>query len=240
MVTLSPLEMFQGSLTLIAVLISFILGLIIILKYFKFKRIQLLLVGVTWILLMSVYWPDAITFILILTTGNPLNKYVYFFLANAFIAPVHITWVTVITDLIWKKNKKIIRLLFAIEAIIFEVIFLSVFFIDPDQIGTQIAVFVVQWALFVDIYLIFSIVMFLGTGLLFARESLKAQNAELQLKAKFLILAFVTFTIGAVLDVAFESDEITIFLARLLVIIAAFAFYIGFTLPKFIKELFVK
>ena len=240
MVTLSPLEMFQGSLTLIAVLISFILGLIIILKYFKFKRIQLLLVGVTWILLMSVYWPDAITFILILTTGNPLDRYIYFFLANAFIAPIHITWVVVITDLIWKKNKKIIRLLFAIEAILFEIIFLSVFFIDPDLIGTQIAVFVVQFALFVDIYLIFSIVMFLGTGLLFARESLKAQNAELQLKAKFLILAFVTFTMGAVLDVAFESDEITIFLARLFVIIAAFAFYIGFTLPRFIKELFVK
>ena len=61
-VTLTTLENLQGALTLVAVLVSIVLGLSIISKYFKFKDKNLIFVGITWIGMFSPYWGDAISY----------------------------------------------------------------------------------------------------------------------------------------------------------------------------------
>jgi hypothetical protein len=242
MAQLTGFEIFYGSFTLVSVIISIILGLIIALKYLKHKKIELLLVGITWIFLASPYWSDAIQFITNIFFGISLDPRTYFFLANAFVAPIHITWSYAFTNFLFKKHQKKIMLFFGIEALIFELAFLIVFFTNPFLIGVQISAFVVEWAIWIQIYLLFSIILLLGTGFLFARSSLKAEDSEIKLKGKFLILAFLTFTIGTMIDVigAENPTEITIFLARTFVIISSICFYIGFTLPRFIKDIFIK
>lgn len=239
---LTAFEIFYGSFTLISVIISTILGLFITLKYFKFKQIELLLVGITWILLASPYWSDAIQFLIVMIFNIEINTPLYFFLANAFIAPIHITWAYAFTNFLFKNIKKQLMLFFIIEALVFEIAFLTVFFINPLLIGDQKSAFVVEWAIWIQIYLLFSIILFLVTGFLFARSSLKAEDSEIKLKGKFLIVAFLTFTIGTLIDVigAESPTEITILLARTFVIISSLCFYIGFTLPKFIKDVFIK
>jgi len=114
--------------------------------------------------------------------------------------------------------------------------------VNPYLIGDQRSAFVVEWAIWIQFYLLFSIILFLITGFLFARRSLKAENSEIKLKGKFLIIAFLTFTIGTMIDVigAESPTEITIFLARTFVRVSSICFYIGFTLPRFIKNLFIK
>lgn len=239
---LTGFEIFYGSFTIASVIISTFLGLIITLKYFKYKQIELLLVGLTWILLASPYWSDAIQFITVTLFRIEINSPLYFFLANAFIAPIHITWAYAFTNFLFKKQKEKIMLFFVIEALLFEITFLLTFFMNPSLIGDQKSVFVVEWAIWIQIYLLFSIGLFLITGFLFARASLKSNDSDIKLKGKFLILAFFTFTIGTVIDVigADNPTEITILLARIFVIISSLCFYIGFTLPKFIKEIFIK
>ena len=239
---LTAFEIFYGSFTLISVIISTILGLFITLKYFKFKQIELLLVGITWILLASPYWSDAIQFLIVMIFNIEINTPLYFFLANAFIAPIHITWGYAFTNFLFKNIKKQLMLFFIIEALVFEIAFLTVFFVNPLLIGDQKSAFVVEWAIWIQIYLLFSIILFLVTGFLFARSSLKAEDSEIRLKGKFLIVAFLTFTIGTLIDVigAETPTEITILLARTFVIISSLCFYIGFTLPKFIKDVFIK
>jgi len=239
---LTGFEIFQGSFTLVSVIMSTILGFFIALKYLKYKKIELFLVGATWILLASPYWSDAIQFITITFFGLSIDPPLYFFLANAFIAPIHMTWSYAFTNFLFKKQQKKIMLFFGIEALLFEIAFLTVFFVNPYLIGSQRSAFVVEWALWIQIYLLFSIVLFLVTGFLFTRSSLKAEDSEIKLKGKFLLSAFLTFTIGTIIDVvgAESPTEITIFLARTFVIISSICFYIGFTLPRFIKELFIK
>jgi hypothetical protein len=239
---LTAFEIFYGSFTFASVIISTILGLFIALKYREHKRVEILLVGITWILLASPYWSDAIQFLLVTIVDTELNSALYYFLANAFIAPIHITWAYTFTNLLFKKYKKELLIFFSIESTIFELAFLIVFFIDPNLIGNQQSVFVVEWAIWVQIYLLFSIVLFLLTGFLFARESIKSTEDDIKLKGKFLLIAFLTFTIGTVIDVivADAPTEITILLARIFVIFSSICFYIGFTLPKFIKDIFIK
>lgn len=239
---LTGFEIFYGSFTLASVIISTILGLFIALKYKTYKKIELLLVGITWILLASPYWSDAIQFITVGLFNVELGSPLYFFLANAFIAPIHITWGYTFTNFLFKKQQKKIMTLFGIEATLFEIVFIVVFFVNPLLIGDQKSVFVVEWAIWIQFYLLFSIIIFLITGFLFARVSLRAEDPEIKLKAKFLIIAFITFTIGTIIDVigAESPTEITIFFARIFVIVSSLCFYIGFTLPKFIKDLFIK
>jgi len=239
---LSAFEIFYGSFTFASVIISTILGLFIALKYREHKRIELLLVGITWIFLASPYWSDAIQFLMVTIADVELNTPLYFFLANAFIAPIHITWAYCFTNLLFKQYKKELLIFFIVESVMFEIAFLIVFFIDPYLIGAQQSAFVVEWAIWVQIYLLFSIALFLITGFLFARASLKSTEDEIKLKGKFLIIAFVTFTVGTIIDViaAQSPTEITILLARIFVIFSSACFYIGFTLPKFIKDIFIK
>lgn len=240
-IELNTLQLFQGSFTLVFVLISLVLGLIIISKYFTYRKRQYLLVGITWIFLVSPYWPDAISFLLILITRSKLHEPTYFFIANGFIPPLHITWIIVITDFIYKEKQKYLLWIFSIEAIASEIIFLTFFFINPYLIGTpQPNPFVVEWNLLIDLYLIISIALFLLTGILFAKQSLQSEMKEFKYRGRFLIAAFITFTIGTLIDVILELNEITIVIARLFVIIAAFCFYFGFTMPNFIKKILIK
>jgi len=124
---LSAFEIFYGSFTIASVIISTILGLFIALKFIKHRKVELLLVGITWILLASPYWSDAIQFIIVMLYEIELNPPLYFFLANAFIAPIHITWSIAFTNFLFKKQQKKILIFFGIEAITFELAFLIVF-----------------------------------------------------------------------------------------------------------------
>jgi hypothetical protein len=171
-----------------------------------------------------------------------LNPPLYFFIANAFIAPIHVTWSIAFTNFLYKKQQKKILAFFITEASLYEVVFLIMFFLNPASIGFQQSAFVVEWAIWIQIYLLFSIVVLLVTGFLFARTSLKVDDLEIKLKGKLLIVAFISFTIGTVIDVvgADNPTEITILLARIFVIISSISFYIGFTLPNFIKKIFIK
>jgi hypothetical protein len=182
MVDLTPLEIYYGSFTFAFVIISTILGLFIALKYIKFRKLEFLAVGFTWILLASPYWSDAVQFILVVIFNRQLNSALYFFLANAFIAPIHITWIYALTNLLFKKQKQKLLIFFGIEAYLFETFFLTIFFLNPNLIGDQKSVFVVEWAIWIQIYLLISIGLFLVTGFLFARVSLKSENPEIKLK----------------------------------------------------------
>ena len=211
-----------------------------ILKYFKYKLRQFYLVGFTWIFLISPYWSDAISFVMIILTGEQLSLEIYLFIAVSLIFLVHIVWMLAFTDFLYKEKQKIIMTFISIEAILFEIVFLYFFFTDISLIGTRLSPFYIRFALFIILYFLISIIAFTITGIIFALQCLKSEDKEIQLKGKFLILAFITFAIGTFLDVGIELTELTLVLARAFVIFGAFAFYIGFMLPDFIKRIFIK
>jgi len=78
------------------------------------------------------------------------------------------------------------------------------------------------------------------TGILFARESLRSESLEMKIKGKFLIIAFLSFTIGAFLDSLILRGAFTVILTRLILISASIEFYFGFILPNWVKKIFIK
>jgi len=128
-------DILQGSLSLIFVLISFIIGVSIISKYGKIKNRLYILVGLTWLTLSTLWLPEATSFLMSLIIQQTLAVEWYFILGNTFVPVALICWVTAYTDMVNKGKQKLVIVLVLIFGIVFEVLFFYLFFLDINLIG---------------------------------------------------------------------------------------------------------
>lgn len=242
-VRLELIEMLQGSFSLIFVIISIIVAIKIILRYFEYKSITFLEVGVAWAG-MSVPWlPDSINFILFLTSNPFLSVEAYLIIGNSFLLIFVILWLVAFINLLHLEKSKNIILAIAIAlSIVFEIFFFVLLSISNDLIGISYGPFHYSFSFFIVVYMFSMILIVLVTGLKFGATSLKSGDPEIVLKGKILIIAFITFTLGAILDAILSSMliPITVVLTRIILISSSILFYLGFVLPTWVKKLLIK
>jgi len=235
---LNLLEILHGSLTIVFVAISIIIGIKIILKYFEVKKSEFLLFGIFWIGMTTPWWPNIITFILVLVTGGSIDIAIYVLLGIAFL-PITIT-LGLIAFLkvlpLTKKNKKIFFIVDVSANIAYEIYFFIFLFVDLSLIAEYSDIFILEWSITSQIYFIFSLVVFLLVGIPFSRVSLHSKDPQIKIKGKFLLIAFISFATGTVLDFAIPSPIIYL-IARLILLSSTIEFYIGLMLPKWAKKI---
>jgi len=248
---LELVDFLQGSFSLVFVIISIIIGITILSKYFEFKNRLYILVGISWVGVSIPWVPDSVSFLMNVFVQQSLPVEWYFIIGNVFLPIALLTWLTAFTDMIYRKAQKKVLIITIILSILFEIIFFTLFFINIDLIGVinPKRPFTVEFDLFITIYLLLIILVMLITGVIFAQKSVKLENREVRLKGKLLRAAFITFTIAAILDsllgTIFEDPTdpllaIMVVIVRILLIFSALEFYGGFLLPKWMKELFMK
>ena len=243
---LTQIELVSGIFSLVFISIAIIIGLLIISKYFKYKKNILLLVGFVWIIMSEVWWSSSFSFIVTLSTGIVLTDEIYFFIGNLFVPLGILLWMKAFTDLKYKDKQKIILIIFAVICTLYYVTFIPIIFIDVSVIGEMRSAVDGNYTPIALVFLLTGLFTFVISGLIFARESLKSGKWEIKIKGKFLILAFVMFGIGAGLDglkpyfISPNFLDVVLIIDRVILIFSAFSFYCGFILPKFIKELFSK
>ncbi len=239
---LTQLQTLNGIFTLIIVLISTVVGIKIALKYLEHKRRELILVGITWILLTEIFWSSAFSFLSALITGKGLSPEIYFSIGN-FLVPVGaFAWLMAFTDFMYHKKQKIILSIAAITGAIYLIVFFYFIFTDVSVIGEMYSPVDAEYRNFALIYLISVLFMFLITGILFARETLKSDNPETRMKGKFLLLAVISFTVGTGLDglksLLFGGLlETILVINRIILISSALEFYLGFNPPLWLKKM---
>ncbi len=210
-------------------------------RYRTNKQKEFFLVGITWVFLVSGYLPDALNFVTILMTDTQIPELLYLILATVFYPIIHLTWMKVFTELRYKEKQKKIMIIFWIESVAYEVILIFILLTNPAMVGAHLSPFYAEYGTFVIFYDLFSMVLFLVTGISFALFYLKSTLPENRLKGYFLLIAFVTFIIGALLDlINYPVDPITLVAARLILITSGFEFFIGFVMPHWIKLIFVR
>ncbi len=238
--TLTALDILNGTFSLIFVIVSLIVGIIIASKYFQVKNRTLLLVGITWLGLTTPWLPSTVSFLTYLITTSGISPAIYFTIGNIASPLILVIWILAFTDLKFKSKQKLIVAIYAIIGIVYEIYLVSFLIIDPNVIGEITGIFDVTYKGVVLIFALFIVITVLITGVLFGLESLKSNDAALKLKGKFLIIAFISWSIGAMMDAALPLNIVTLTIARIILISSAIEFYIGFILPRFIKELFIK
>jgi len=249
-------DILQGSLSLIFVIISFIIGVTIISKYGKNKNRLYILVGLTWLTLSTLWLPEAISLLMSVFIGQTLAIGLYFIIGNVFVPVALICWIIAYTDMVNKDKQKIALGLILIFSVVFEVLFFYHFFLDINLIGviSPLRPFSADLGYSLAMLLLISFLILFMTGFKFARKSIRSENKEVRLKGKLLQFAFITFTIAAVIEKIARSILIgTVFadptililsvilvIVRVLLISSAIAFYGGFLLPGWMKKIFTK
>lgn len=238
---LSTIELINGLLSILFVSISIILGATIASRYFKHKKRTLLLVGLTWIGLTSIWYSSSLSVLLILTTGKGISDELYMFLGNGLIPITSFVWMIAITDLLVsnKEKQKLILIIFGIYSALFEIYFLYFLFTNPSMLGEVLGPVDATYGRIVTIYQLSMVILILITGNLIGRKSLRADNLEIKLKGKLLIIASWSFVIGAIFEIVSHISIIILIVGRLILISSAIEFYSGFMLPNWMKKLFL-
>ena len=237
---LAIVEIVQGVFCLLFVVISIILGTKILYKYFTYKQESLIFVGLTWIGMSFPWVPDAINLILILGFNTSLNDMIYFTIVIAFLPFPLTTWLIAFFDFFSINKKKTLLVISIILTSIFEFFYFSILFHDISLIGYMVAPFLAEYTVFFQLYFLVIILTFSITGIIFAAASLKADKREIRLKGKLILIAFILFTLGAILEAVVPLTTITVVFSRSVLISSAIMYYIGFILPERIKRIFLK
>ncbi|HEY0087667.1 MAG TPA: hypothetical protein VGB37_02420, partial [Candidatus Lokiarchaeia archaeon] len=176
--TLEAIDYANGISIIILTLISIYLGLRIASKYRTHKRKELLIVGFVWIGVASPWFPGSLSFIYAIFTGKGISFELYFILGNVFVPICLVLWLIIISDFLFIEYKKKIVIIVIIYFTIFYIFFFILVFQQSPLIGIQKGPVDVQNGLFLIIFDISFIIIFLISGLLFVKESLKADNPE--------------------------------------------------------------
>lgn len=234
------LDLLQGSFSLTYVIISYILGISILLKYIKFKTRDYIFVGLAWMGISNPWLGDAITFLMIIFIESTLSPELTFIIGYAILPFFILCWLIAFTDLLYPESQTRILAVFIIFTAIFELNFFSMLLINPSLIGVFVGPFRIRWSLFMEIYLSIFILIAVISGIMFARVSIKSHNPEVSLKGKLILAAFISFTIAAVIETFFHLDPLTVVITRSILISSSIEFYLGFILPKRIRNFFLK
>jgi hypothetical protein len=247
-------DIFHGSFSLIFVIISLVIGFTIFSKYFKLKNRLFFLVGITWIFLSFPWLPDSISFLMNLFVQIYLPDEWYFIIGNVFIPVALISWIIAYTDMINKKKQKLYLGLILIFSSIFEILFFTLLFTDITLIGVMTTPFSADFGVFLTIFLLITTLIMLITGIIFTNQSIRSETKEIRLKGKFLRAAFIIFAITSLLEKTARSIMLGIVfpdptnplllimlaIVRIFLVISAIAFYGGFLLPRWMKEIFLR
>ncbi|MFX0070802.1 MAG: hypothetical protein ACFFAO_06905 [Candidatus Hermodarchaeota archaeon] len=233
---LTPFELyFIGPANIVFVVISLIVSIKLILKYFKLKKKDLLYTGITWFGIILPWFATSLSFVYTITTGELISYTSYILIAIPFLPIAVFFWLITFTDLVAVDKKKVILGLFSIYGIIFEIMFFYLLFTQPNQLGEMVPPFRPKYAIFIQVNLVILIVFAFTTAVIFSIYAMRSSNPEVVLKGKFLLYAFVVFFTVAILETIITPDVITI-IKRIFMISSAIAFYFGFYLPNWLKD----
>jgi hypothetical protein len=242
----SPLEILQKSLNIVFILISLIVGVLIILKYFKYKSPVFITVGLAWVLMSSPWWSIAINFLSIGFFDADLPYFWYLFIERGFIMTALFFWLYSFAELIYIKYKTYIKYGSFIFCAVIELILVVILLTAPSLIGSQIPEKPYEYShTFIDVLLVLGTISgALITGTIFSIQSIKSRDIKIKWKGRFLLFSFASFTLGSILNgllhVVIPFNPFSTILIRSILILSAIAYYFGFFLPEPIAEFLSK
>ena len=237
---LTQFEIIQGFAGLISLAISIFVGLKIISKYFTYKRVELLTVGLMMVFITSAWWGASLAFIMYFVFNSELSDVSYIFISYGLVSLASIFWIFSFGYLVYPKLKwKLLSIWLAIS-IVYTIFFMYYLFINPSFLAERITPFDSETRYFVSGYVLLSLLMSLITQIIFLRVSLQSNDPRIRWKGKFIFLGLIVFLIGAILDSVIALDPVTLFITRILLVISSILGYIGWIMPERVANWLIK
>jgi hypothetical protein len=239
--TLSNIDFINGLFALIYAVVTIVIGVKISLKYFEFKHKTYLYIGIGWAGLSCGWWGSGFGFLFYLITNILFDDVFYIFVTVFFITLFTYLLFYGLSELVWEGKKKLIfRLILFVIDVIFQIYLVVFFIVDPSQIATKTGTFDITLGRIATIYLLIDILFIISAGLTFSYKGIKSDDPELKLKGKILMIAFILYPVGVILDSMLVLTELTLIITRSLLMMCSILFYIGYLLPEWIKKILLK
>ncbi len=239
--TLTTTDFINGLFALIYVIVTIIIGLRISAKYFEFKHKTFIYIGIGWAGFSCGWWGSGFGF-LYYVLSNRFFDDTFYIIIQVFFVPLFTYLVFYgLTELIFKGKKKLIlRVIFLIIDLLFMIYLVIFIIIDPSQIGVKTGTFDLTFGIVVIIYLVFGAILPIAIGgLVFSFNGIKSNNKELNIKGKILLIAFLLFLLGVILDAMLVLTEITLIITRSILTGCSVLFYLGYLLPDWFKRILI-
>ncbi|MFX0071760.1 MAG: hypothetical protein ACFFAO_11785 [Candidatus Hermodarchaeota archaeon] len=232
---LSLVGWLDGLTALAIVSIGIITGIICIYQSLKLEAKLLGITGMATICAGCSWLGPAMDFLIILITGDNIEPYwLYGLLSYMWTGPVVIFGLYIGSELIAPKQKKIIVSIYAILAVIFEILLFyyiltspaTLITFPPDPHGTAL----LNTSISITSPVFFFMIFFLASGLIFngfgfLSKSLQS-SGELKKKFLFLSLGWILYIAGGLLDAVFDPG-IAIFFIRIGTMTSIVLMYLG-------------
>ncbi len=240
---MESIEILNGLLTTTFVFITFFVGIKIALKYRDSKDKLYLWMGISWILMVQPYWPAVFSFLLNLFTfslvTNSILPDLRIYLMFEIFVPFSLTFgVLSITEFILVDYRKQVIIFFNIWAVIFQILLLYMLVVDPTMIGVLNGYIDIEYSFFTKMLVLFMLGAIYLLGILFARESFKSPDPNIKRKGKLLLVAFILYPTGVLMDTQIPNNSFDLFqllTSRIILIASSITFLLGFLLPKFLR-----
>ncbi len=235
--------MIQGIFNSIFVVVTIYIGLKFISKYFEHKNRNLYLFGFFWIGAAFFFVFIPIQFILIFFYIT-IHEYAYYITMYPTLPIIAFFWLTAITNLLYFERRKLFLRVYLLIAILFEIIFFSLLFIESSLIATRPGYFYIEMTPFSIFYIVFFISFILFPGFAFGRSSLDSDDPEIRMKGRLILISIFLFAGGAATDLLIPPLDLDLIIKAIITIIArilmstsGILFYIGFMLPNWSKKI---
>jgi hypothetical protein len=244
---LSEMAKISGITAFLSVILGYILGFQVLIKYIKTKQFLILNFFFCIIFTLSPWYPSGLGYLYWLITGSVLNYEIYVLLGNVAVPIAIIAWLYVYLYTLKPNKIKIYLICYGLISLIFEFYLIYFLFIAP---GAPLVEFLgvfddltnpidIDYKGFVLAYLGSSILLACITGVHFSIRSMKNEDSvEIRWKGRFLLVAFILFGFSAIFDAIIEMNPLVLIIIRILLVISNIFFFMGFLLPSWTKRIF--
>lgn len=241
--TLETIDYLNGISSLIYVSFAIIIGLKIAGKYFKFGDKNYLYIGLGFFGLAEPWLPSGVSFLWNIIFNRGLTLEIYVIIGNILIPPCIVLWIVGISNLMDIERKELIRNIYIIIGIVFEVVFFMLLSEFPSLIGdfSNVTTAIdIEYRSFILGYLLLCIATIFISAFVFARRSLKSMKPTITLRGKLILIAVSIWMLGAFMDTAIPLSLYTLPITRIMLVSASIFAYLGFIMPSIIKEKLIR
>ncbi|TXT63988.1 MAG: membrane protein of unknown function [Promethearchaeota archaeon] len=226
------------------VIINLILSGLFFGKYRKYKMVELIHFSFTFLLLgvTAIGW--IISFFKILIIGTPLADPIIYLMFSPFFFSLMFFLFGVISLISMKERLiKFTKIGAIVISSVMFLIYIGAWFIDPDMVATTEGGIYTTWSILVSSLILISSVIMLFTASIFVYQCFETDNVENKIKGKLLLIGILTTALAgiAVIGVTLTSGWLNLLILIIFVylfrIIGGIFFYIGFTLPQWVRKI---
>lgn len=237
---LTQLEILQGSTSLIYAVIGTIVGAIIASKYYKYKKAELLGIGISLLLVTAPWYGGGISFLTIVFFDFILDDPLYFFINYGLLPIALICWMYGISILLFPQSTKKIVAITSVICIPYEFVLIFLIITNTSTVAAKEGRFNSNAGVFPTIFIGIALIIILITMAMFIKQSLRSENSKIKWKGRFLLIAVILLVIGSFMDAIITLTPATLIIARIILIWRLIFSYLGWLMPKKVANWLIK